>query len=136
VIVTVIPLNRLMQYPADNKLVMRPRRATGLPVLDARRVIEGIAPSQQLDYVIATENRPVEDGNAYDPIEDDSISGPIIRQVRDAVSHRVRMEHDENIAEMRLRLPAVADTLACGRGLCHKIWRETKRELMEIHAID
>ena len=121
------------RVPAD--LVMRYRRATGLPVLAAKRALISRAPSEWLPLIVATENQPQTDGFAHDPLEDDDVTGPIIKAVLADVTQRVTREYDEHIALMRTSSPDVADVLSTRRGICHTIWRESQSILREEHGI-
>lgn len=113
---------------------MRFRRATGLPVLGAKRKLERLSPEEQLACILAAENRP--SGILRDPLENDEAVGPIIRDVMNSVVDRVRQEHERRIDELRRTNPAMADFLTTGRGLCHRIWHETKRMLKSEHGIE
>ena len=124
------------EHTVSAKLVMRLRRATGLPVLAAKRALLDCDVADRLEYVIATENRPLRNGNARDPQEDDELLGPIIRATLDSVTKRVIREYDKHIARMREDSPVMADFLSPRRGICHRIWRETKQQLVEDHGID
>lgn len=123
-----------MALPVDSQLVMRFRRATGLPVLVAKRQLERLNPEEQLACIVAAENRP--SGICRDPLEDDEAVGPIIRDVMASVAERVRHEHERRIEELRKTHPTMADFLSTGRGMCHRIWHETKLRLKSEHAIE
>lgn len=123
-----------MKHPVDNQLVMRFRRATGLPVLVAKRELEHFNPEEQLARVFKAENRP--SGICRDPMEEDERIGPIIRNVMTSVAVRVRQERELRIDELRKTDPAMADFLSVGRGMCHRIWHETKLQLESEHGID
>jgi hypothetical protein len=56
----------------DAELVMRYRRATGLPVMSAKRALQSLTHHEQLTMVIETENAIRTDGIARDPQEDDN----------------------------------------------------------------
>ena len=92
-------------------LVMRYRRATGLPVMSAKRALQSLKPDKQLSMVIDTENAIRTDSIARDPQEDDSVIGPKIHAVLEMVADRVIREYDEHIAELRKKTPEVADFL-------------------------
>jgi hypothetical protein len=117
-------------------LVMRYRRATGLPVMSAKRALQSLTPDEQLSMVIDTENAIRTGGIARDPLEDDSVIGPKIHAVLEMVTDRVIREYDEHIAEMRKKTPDVADFLANRRGICHLIWRDAKTQLLNEFGID
>lgn len=123
-----------MKHPVDNQLVMRFRRATGLPVLVAKRELEKFNPEEQLARVFRAENRP--SGICRDPLEEDETIGPIIRDVMTSVAERVRHEHELRIDELRKTHPTMANFLSIGRGMCHRIWRETKLQLESEHGIE
>ena len=120
----------------DADLVMRYRRATGLPVMSAKRALQSLTPVEQLSIVIDAENATRTDGIARDPQEDDNDIGPKIHAVLEQVADRVIREYDEHIAEMRKRTPDVADFLANRRGICHLIWRDAKTQLLHEFGID
>lgn len=122
-----------MKHPVDNQLIMRFRRVTGLPVLVAKRELEELNPEEQLARVVKAENRP--SGVCRDPLEEDEAIGPIIRDVMTSVAERVRQEHERRIDEVRKTAPTMADFLSMGRGMCHRIWRETKLQLEFEHGI-
>ena len=113
------------------ELVMRLRRATGLPVLDAKRALLNHTVTDRLAYVVAAENQPAQTGMARDPQEDNELLGPIIHATLDAVAERVTREYDEHIAKMREGSPDMADFLSTRRGICHRIWHEAKMQLIE-----
>jgi len=118
------------------ELVMRYRRATGLPVMAAKRKLEECDPNDWLALIAASENTDTPDGMARDPLEDDETVGLLIRDVLDAVTERVIREHDEHIAKMRQTSPDLADFLSNRRGICHLIWNETQKALREEHGIE
>ena len=120
----------------DADLVMRYRRATGLPVMSAIRALQSLTPDEQLSMVINTENAIRTDGIARDPQENDNDIGPKIHAVLELVADRVIREYDEHIAEMRKTTPDVADFLANRRGICHLIWRDAKTQLLNEFGID
>ena len=124
------------QDKVSANLIMRLRRATGLPVLDAKRVLMEHDADDRLAFVTATENQPRTSGMARDPQEDDDVLGPIIHATLDAVTERVVNEYDEHIAEMRKATPAMADFLSNRRGICHRIWAETKKHLNDEHGVE
>ena len=126
----------MTQNNVSAELVMRLRRATGLPVLDARRTLLERDIEDRLPFVIAAENHSPTDGMARDPQEDDEILGPIIHGTLDSVAERVINEYDENIAEMRETEPQMADFLSNRRGICHRIWAKTKTQLKNQHGIE
>ena len=84
------PASLMKQNNVSAELVMRLRRATGLPVLAARRTLMEHDINDRLPFVIATENRSPTDGMARDPQEDDEILGPIIHATLDSVAERVK----------------------------------------------
>ena len=122
-----------MKHPVDNQLVMRFRRVTGLPVLVAKRELEALSPQEQLARIVKAENRP--SGICRDPLEEDKTIGPIIRNVMTEVAERIRQEHELRIEELRKTLPAMATFLSSGRGMCHRVWHETKLQLESEHGI-
>lgn len=123
-----------MKHPVESQLVMRLRKATGLPVLAAKRRLEQLNPEQQLSCIAAAENRP--SGILRDPLENDEAVGPIIRDVMALVAEHVRHEHEQRIEELRRTDPTMARFLSIGRGMCHRIWRETKLLLKSEHGIE
>ena len=118
------------------ELIMRLRRATGLPVMDAKRELLNHDAADRLEFVIATENYSPQAGMARDPQEDDETLGPIIHATLDAVAQRATQEYDVRIAKMRDTSPEMADFLSSRRGICHRIWHDAKKELIEEHGID
>ena len=123
-----------MKHPVDSQLVMRFRRATGLPVLVAKRQLEKFNPEEQLARILEAENRP--SGVCRDPLEEHETIGPIIRDVMASVAERVRQEHQLRIDELRKTTPTMADFLSNGRGMCHRVWHETKLQLESEHGIE
>ena len=123
-----------MKHAVDNQLVMRLRRATGLPVLVAKRQLEKFTPEEQLACIVTAENRST--GIRRDPLEADEAIGPIIRDVMTTVVESVRHEHERRIEEMRKTDPTMANFLSTGRGMCHRIWSETKLQLKSEHGIE
>ena len=55
-----------------SELVMRYRRATGMPVMAAKRALEACDPNDRIPLLVASENRTPSDGVARDPQEDDA----------------------------------------------------------------
>ncbi len=123
-----------MNHRVDNQLVMRFRRATGLPVLFAKQKLQQLDPKEQLACIIDAENHP--SGIIYDPLEQDDTAGPIIRDVMASVTERVQLEHERRIDELRMTDPAMAEFLSTGRGMCHRIWHETRLLLESEHGIE
>jgi hypothetical protein len=123
-----------MKHPVDNQLVMRFRRVTGLPVLVAKRELEEFSPEEQLARIVKAESRP--SGICRDPLEESETIGPIIRDVMKVVAERVRQEHERRIEELRKTDPTMAGFLSNGRGMCHRIWHETKLQLELVHGIE
>lgn len=110
----------------DAKTIMAMHRATGLPVLKARdlilssppELIRRIQESHRTRMRMREAGRPQqEDINLHDPIGDDPALGPIV--------HRVLEESTES-----LRPPESWE-----RELCHAIWRDAERRLLQEHSI-
>lgn len=123
-----------MDHPVTNELVMRLRRATGLPFLEAKRLLTTKPIEEQHTYVEAVEN--AQNGVINDPIENDPEVGPIIKTVMETVATQVQEEHDNYIARFEQTSPTVADLFRSGRGLCQAIWHQTKQKLKNEHGID
>ena len=124
------------EHGVSADLIMRLRRATGLPVLAAKRLLLNHDAADRLAYVITTENQTPQSGMARDPQEEDETLGPIIHATLDAVTDRVIREYDEHIAKMRQDSPDVAHFLSNRRGICHRIWHDAKKQLINEHGID
>lgn len=101
------------------------RKATGLPVMQAREFIT--ASSAELVQRILDGHRvrhATQLGNLHahflqDPIQDDPLVGPIVRRVIEEVSRELETAHAHNRP----------------RGLCHLIWRTTQERLLQDHSI-
>lgn len=104
-----------------------------MPLLAAREALSQFPPDQQITVVVTAEHD--RSGMLRDPIEQDPIAGPIISSVLKSVSMRVRREHEERMNDLRKTSPDMADFLSSGRGLCHRIWSDAKRELQSDHQI-
>lgn len=120
----------------EAELVMRYRRATGLPVLAAKHFLQPLSHMDRIATIDASENAIRTEGMARDPQEDDHDLGPIIHSVLDRVAEREKLAYDNYIDEMRKTAPAIAEFLAIRRGICHKIWRTAKAELLAEHGIE
>lgn len=123
-----------MKHSVANELVMRFRHATGLPVMDAKRLLAVKTPQEQHKYVIAVEN--AQHGIVHDPIENHPEIGPIIASVMRAVAEEVQQEHEAHLAKLGQTSPAIGDLFLSGRGLCHRIWHKTKRKLKHEYGIE
>src|SRR5437764_1138890 len=118
---------------APAALVMRLRRATGMPVLDCKHFLEQFPPADRGRYVeMAEANR----GRLHDPLEDDPTLGPIIRAVEREVALEVEKEHRKRIAELEMTSPALAEMLRCGCGLSHRVWHLMKQRLRERYGVE
>ena len=123
-----------MKHAVANELVMRLYRATGLPVMGAKKLLAEMPEEEQQRYTHAAEHP--KRGIVRDPIEDDPEFRAIISCVLKSVAEQVQKEHDADIEELEKTSPDVADVLQIGHGLCHRIWHLAKLQLKQEHGIE
>lgn len=98
------------------------RRATGLPVLEAKEFIRSSSP-ELIQRILDAHSARCAAGTQEarealrDPIEDDAVAGAVVRKV---------------LAEVERDVEAEYGTL---RMLCHLIWNNARRRLLEEHGI-
>lgn len=125
--------------PVPAERVMAIRKATGLPVLEARafiqkappelveRVLEGdrmryecwrrSVPAELTDKIGCAAHQRSNCAYLRDPAEDDPETGPVIREILDQVTEELKPEEGWQM------------------GLCHLIWRTAKERLLREHSI-
>lgn len=116
------------------ELVMRLHRATGLPAMEAKRLLAAMNPEEQLKYIRAAEN--AQGRLLRDPIEDDPEIGPIIQAVMQSVTEQVQEDQEAQAATLEQTSPLIADMIRTGRGRGLLICRLVKEQLKRDHGID
>jgi hypothetical protein len=114
--------------------VQKMRQRMGLPWLCCKQHLESLSPTDRRRYLTAVESQP--SGILHDPIEDDPAVRPLFLAICDQAKRDVEAWHRQHIVEFEETSPAVADLFRSGRGLCHRIWDQTKSLLKARHGID
>jgi hypothetical protein len=122
--------------PVPAELVMRIRRATGLPVMQCKRFLDGLPPEERLRTAEAAEASAAQGGILRDPLEDDPEFRAIFQAVCEEARREVITSHRQAIAELERTNPPAAELFHSGRGLCQLIWDATKRLLRERYGIE
>jgi hypothetical protein len=108
-------------YPVPADAVMRLRRATEMPVTEAKRLLASVSPLLRTRLLAAADKQLEANEETrqylYDPIEDDPAYAQTVRQAA--------QEAEEELRSVERR-----------RGFCHLLWKTQKRILRDRYRIE
>jgi hypothetical protein len=129
----------LMSATSSNNLVsanqvQRFRSATGLPVMECKRFLASLSPTDRSAYIELAESQPGRP--LHDPIQDDPAIRPLFLAASEEAAREANEWHRQRMAELERESPSVAALFRSGRGLCYVVWARTKELMKERHGID
>jgi hypothetical protein len=103
-----------MTFTITPEDILAYHKATGCPLEDARHELDAMDPDLRERVVIASRTHSGEDHLLTDPIEQDPVVGPKVRQAEKEAERRVKYD---------------------GIGRCHAVWHEQARILWDKYRI-